>query len=161
VNAEPSPRDRARQVLLDVGVSDAWATALDPDSPDWLREFWDETIAAYSAADVDRIVRQFDPDVTIAQPPELPGAASYRGHEGVVENMLDWPREWEGFRVEPRRVFSPGPDRVVVVGLHSGQSLRMGVEMQVEIVWVYTLRDGLIVRWDMFLDVEQALEATA
>jgi ketosteroid isomerase-like protein len=138
-------------------MDQGWANALDADSPEWLVEFWKETVAAYAAADLNRILLQVDPEIMIQQPAELPGAASYHGHEGFVENVLDWPREWEGFRVEPRRVFSPGADRVVVIGLHSGRSLRMGVEMKAEIVWVYTLRDGLITRWDMYLSLDEAL----
>jgi hypothetical protein len=35
----------------------------------------------------------------------------------------------------------------------------MKIDVEAEIVWLYTLREGRTTRWDMFMSVEQAVEA--
>ena len=119
-----------------------------------------ETYEVWRAGDLDRMLAQSHAEIVVVQPPELPDARTYHGHEGVIDALLDWPREWEDFSVEPTRVFAVGDDRVVVDTIHRGRSLRMGIEIEAPIVWLFTQEGGMTRRWDMFTSVEQALEAT-
>ena len=59
------------------------------------------------------------------------------------------------------RVFALDEDRIVVIAIHRGRSLRMGIEVEVEIVWLYTLRQGLLSRWQMFVSLDDAVRAAA
>jgi ketosteroid isomerase-like protein len=156
---EDDRRRRARQVMADLEVGEGWFDVLDPDSPDWLSDWVRDTYAIWSTADLDRLLGQSHPEIVVVQPHELPDARSYHGMEGVIDALLDWPQEWEDFSVEPRRVFAAGDDRVVVDTIHRGRSLRMGIEIEAPIVWLFTQEDGMTRRWDMFTSVDQALEA--
>jgi ketosteroid isomerase-like protein len=118
-----------------------------------------QTVDAYRAGDLEWLLQQTHPEAEIVQPPEIPGASTYRGREGMIDALLDWPREWEDFQVEPKRIFAVDDDQVVVVALHRGRSRRIEIEVEAEIAWLFTRRDGLTTRWDMFMSVEQALSA--
>jgi ketosteroid isomerase-like protein len=148
-----------RQAMRDFELGEEWLEVLDPDSPSWLVDYQRELIAAYRAGDLGWLLETTDPEVEIVQPPEFPDARTYRGHEGMLEALLDWPSEWEDFRIEPKRVFRVDDDRYVVEAIHRGRSLRMGIDIEAEIVWLFTRRDGRLVRWDMFMSLEQALGA--
>jgi ketosteroid isomerase-like protein len=155
---EDDRRRRARQVMVDLEVGEDWLEVLDPDSPDWLRDWVRATYDIWSTGDLDRVLGQSHLEIVIVQPHELPDARTYHGKDGVIEALLDWPKEWEDFSVEPRRVFAVGDDRVVVDTIHRGRSLRMGIEIEAPIVWLFTLESGLTRRWDMFTTVDEAVE---
>ena len=48
-----------------------------------------------------------------------------------------------------------------MIAIHRGLSRRMGIEVEVEIVWLYTLRQGLLSRWQMFVSLDDAVRAAA
>jgi len=85
-----------------------WLGSLDPDSPPWVVAWQRETVDAYRAGDLEWLLERTDPEIEIVQPPEIPGARSYRGLDGLIDALLDWPLEWEDFSVEPKRIFAPG-----------------------------------------------------
>ena len=153
-------RERARQVLIDLSVSagDDWLDAIDPESPAWMVDLQRQTLDAYRTGNLEWVLEQANPEIEIVQPSEFPGARTYRGHDGLIEALLDWPREWEKFRVEPKRVFACNDRQFVVVAIHRGRSRRMGIDVEGEIVWPFTRQGGRTTRWDMFLSLEQALE---
>jgi hypothetical protein len=70
------------------------------------------TVTAYLAAirdgDFGPLLVHFDPEVLVNQPPELPDAKSYRGHNGVVEALGDWPSQWDEFRADILEVIDGG-----------------------------------------------------
>ena len=114
-------------MMIDLGVEvDAWLRAVDPDSPERIVDWTRQTADAWQRGDLERLLERSDPEIVIVQPRELPDARTYRGHDGVIEALLDWPREWENFQVEPKRIFALDDDRVVVDTVHRGRSLRMG-----------------------------------
>jgi ketosteroid isomerase-like protein len=65
-----------------------------------VRESFTAYLAAVRDADFRPLLVHFDPEVLVKQPPELPDAKSYRGHDGVVEAFGDWPSQWDELRVE-------------------------------------------------------------
>jgi ketosteroid isomerase-like protein len=152
-------RERARQVMMDLEIGDEWLSVLDPDSPTWIADYIREFSDAYRTGDLDWLLEQSDPEIEIVQPAEFPDGRTYRGHDGVVEALLDWPNEWEDFQLEPKRVFAVDDEQFVVVAMHKGRSRRFGVEVAAEIVWLFRRREQRTTRWDMFMNVEQALAA--
>ena len=54
------------------------------------------------------------------EPPELPDAKSYRGHDGVVEALGDWPSQWDEFRAEILEVIDGGETVVQLTRRSSG-----------------------------------------
>jgi ketosteroid isomerase-like protein len=144
--------------MVDIEVGEDWFDALDPNSPDWLCDWVRATYDIWRTGDLDRLLGQSHPEIMIVQPHELPDARAYHGKEGVINALLDWPREWEDFAIEPKRIFAVGGDRIVVDTIHRGRSLRMGIDVQAEVVWLFTQEGELTRRWEMFLSVGQALD---
>ena len=48
-----------------------------------------ESFAAWERGDLDWLDRHTDPQVEIAQPPNLPGTSTYTGKEGMREALRD------------------------------------------------------------------------
>ena len=113
--------------------------------------------AAWDKGDVPSIVDTCAPDVEIVQPAEVPDSKSYRGHEGVVVAFEDWPKQWDVFQVTLERVIDGPEDRVISV--HSQHLEARGMNLDQEVAFVHTFNEGKMVRLDMFLSREQALEA--
>jgi ketosteroid isomerase-like protein len=159
--ASEDRHEAAREVIRQLGFGEHWKTFIDPDMPPALMEIVIATLRAYTRADIDWLIANGHPDLVISQPPEFPDARSYRGDEAVVDALLDWPRQWENFHVEPRRVFAPDDEHVVIVALHKGRPHSIDIEVEAEIAFLLHYRDGLATNWDMFLSVEEALGRAA
>ena len=116
-----------------------------------------EMYAAWERGDIDWIVEHSDPEVEIVQPPEVPDAKTYRGHAGVREAFEDWPKQWDEFRVELLDVIDVSDTQTISVTRHNLTA--RGIEMEQEVAYVHTSRDGLGIRVEMFFGREQALAA--
>jgi ketosteroid isomerase-like protein len=153
--------EAAREVMRRLDLDARWEAALDPDMSPKLRELSLELFAAYRRGDLEWLLEHTDPEIEIVQVPEIPDSSTYTGREGMVDALLDWPLQWDDFRIEPRRVFSPTPDTLIVAARHSGRPHSMDIPVEADIFFAFRWRDGLITRWDMFLTLDEALGQTA
>jgi ketosteroid isomerase-like protein len=153
--------EAARQVMRQVASGADWDAVLDPDTPPELRELARGIFRAYREGDLEWVLEHTDLDIEIVQVPEIPDSSTYTGHEGFVDALLDWPLQWEDFRIEPQRVFAPNPDNLIVIAIHGGRPHSMDIEVEAEIVFVFRWRDGLVTRWDMYLTLDEALSRAA
>ena len=152
--------EAARQVLLDFHMGDEWEAVVEEGIPPELSVIQRELIAAYRNADVEWLLEHTDPDVEITQIPELPDARTYRGHGGFIDALLDWPRQWQDFTVEPRRLFAVGDDHLAIATINRGRPPSMDIEVEAEIVFLMRWRDGRMTDWNIFMTVDEAV-ATA
>jgi uncharacterized protein len=81
----------------------------------------------------------------------------YRGHEGVLEFVALFNSPWVEMVVEPERFIDLG-EQVLVLSRFRGTG-RAGIETQLALAHLWTLRDGQVTRMDAFSDHEKALEA--
>jgi ketosteroid isomerase-like protein len=116
-----------------------------------------ETYAAWQRGDIEWIVDHSDPAIEIIQPPELPDSKTYRGHAGVVEAFDDWPKQWDEFRVELVEVIDVSHDQVIWVTRHHLSA--RGIDIDQEVAYMHTWRDGLGIRVEIYLTRAEALEA--
>ena len=90
--------------------------------------------------------------------PEMPDAGTYRG--AVARVWLDaWVDSFDRLTFEPVEFSDVGDDRVLIEYIQRGWAA--GSDVAVELVnWsLATVRDGRVVRWQMFTDRAEALEA--
>ena len=87
-----------------------------------------------------------------------PTAGAYRGAAEAEEEVRTWREPFDDFRWEPKEVLL-GESCFVVVGDMAGRGRTSGLEVQTEESHVWTLRDGRIVRMQMFVDRGEALAA--
>jgi hypothetical protein len=92
--------EAAREVMRQVARGD-WYSAFDPDLPPEVEEFARGIIEAYRRGDLVWLLDHTEPEVEIVQVPEIPDARTYTGHDGLVDALLDWPRQWEDFGSRP------------------------------------------------------------
>ena len=144
---------------VDLPLREDWMATIDPDMPEEQRKLQVEVGDAYLNGDVEWLLEHTHPDAEIIQPPELPGARSYLGREGMIEALLDWPRQWERFGLAPRRTFAVDDQWVLTVALHRGHAREIDIDVEAEITWAVRWQERLMVRWEMYMTVEGALEA--
>lgn len=116
--------------------------------------------AAFDRGDIEGVLRLCDEDIVITQPPELPGVPrEQRGHRGVLEAFAIWPEQWDDYRIEILRIAAAPSGKVIVTTRNRGRGKQSGVEVDMEISFVFTVRDAKISEWRLFVQEDQALEA--
>jgi ketosteroid isomerase-like protein len=114
---------------------------------------------AFLREDWEQIVGGLDPSVEVIEPPGVVGSRVYYGREGFVKAMKAWPSQWDDFRAELVKVIDANDEQVVWLTRHHGRGKGSGIEIEGEIAYVTTFRDGMVVRWEMFWSLTDALEA--
>jgi ketosteroid isomerase-like protein len=115
---------------------------------------------AFTRGDTEGVLRLCDESIVITQPPELPGVPRQQhGHPGVLEAFGIWPEQWDDYHIEISRIVADPGDYVVVATQQGGRGKRSGVDVQMDFTFVFTVRGGKIVEWQIFMNEEQAVEA--
>jgi ketosteroid isomerase-like protein len=81
------------------------------------------------------------------------------GRSARIDVERRWRADWGEFRFVPEEVMDLGDDRVMVVGHIGAIGLGSGVALDTEWAALYELDGGEVVREQIFLDREEALEA--
>ncbi|MGH2500362.1 MAG: nuclear transport factor 2 family protein [Candidatus Limnocylindria bacterium] len=90
---------------------------------------------------------------------EFPGLAGvYDDRRDPNPRLRSWLSEWEYWRVEADDYLELG-DHVVVLARYHGRGKGSGVELQQEGAHVFELREGQVVRLEIFADRERAIES--
>ena len=116
--------------------------------------------AATGRGDVAAALALIDPEVEInyrGVVPDLYGR-DLHGHPGVSEVMATITGEFSEFEAGLEEIFDAG-DKVVVVVFQRGVGRASGVPVERRVGQVWTVRDGMVLRWQIFKDRAEALEA--
>ena len=116
--------------------------------------------AATGRGDVAAALALIDPEVEInyrGVVPDLYGR-DLSGHEGVGEVMATITSEFSEFEAAPEEILD-ADDKVVVVVFQRGVGRASGIPVERRVGQVWTVRDGMAVRWQIFKDRAEALEA--
>ena len=151
--------EAVRQVLRDFDMGDEWEAAVEDSIPPELASLLGELLQAYRDADVEWLLEHTDPNIVITQIAELPDARTYRGCEGFVDALLDWPLQWRDFQIEPLRLFAVGDDQLVIDSINRGRPASVDIEVEAEIVFLMRWRDRLLTDWNIFMTVDEAVAA--
>ena len=86
------------------------------------------------------------------------GGRSWHGRDGTRQGMTSFMGTWDDYHYEVRDVIYCG-DQVLVQGWQRGRGKSSGVEVSESIYTVYTVREGRVIRYQLFRDEGQAREA--
>jgi ketosteroid isomerase-like protein len=113
---------------------------------------------AYFRGDEKAMLEFVDRDVVVTQFADQPDARPYHGHEGMLRAITEWVDTWDDYAIEFRSVRELGNE--VLFSLHQrGRGKASGIELEADVFFVYSVRDGKVVRWQMFPSEAEALEA--
>ena len=112
---------------------------------------------AWQAPDVKSLFRFYDPAI-VWESHYGPISGAYHGHEGVRQFFREWTEPLESFHAQAETFIDAG-DRVVVATRISARGKASGVGGEMLQGMVYRLRNGLVIRVDLFETTSEALEA--
>src|SRR5918996_3337950 len=121
-------------------------------------DLFHEGTAAWNRGDYEVIVDMCHPDVEWSFSDRLPDATGeIRGKDAVRGFFERFTGDWAEISIRPERLADPGDEVVALVEFVARG--RDGIEASMHFVHVWTIRDGLIVRFRGFQTFEEALEA--
>jgi ketosteroid isomerase-like protein len=115
-----------------------------------------QAIEAFNTRDRDRLLSLLDPEIEFRSAVEQ---KTYRGHAGMVRYREDIDAVMEEFRIEGDRFLDAGRDRVVHLYRLVGRGAGSGVPVSREVGALWQLRNGKLLKGEIYLDQRQALEA--
>ncbi len=115
-----------------------------------------QAMAAFNARDRDRLLSMCDPEIEFHSAAEQ---KTYRGLDEMVRYREDVDAVMEEFRIEEDRFLDAGSDRVVLLYRMVGRGAESGVPVSREVGAVWQLRDGKLLKGEIYLDQRQALAA--
>jgi uncharacterized protein len=142
--AEPSARCRSRDT----------ARAMSEENVEIVRRLYE----AVNSAGIEAAMELVHPDAIVVPPPNWPEASTRRGL-AVQEFARQWVETFEAFRVEPERYLDTGGEQVVAYVRDRGRIRGTDTEIDARLIHVWTVTAGKIIRWEVFSDEAQALEA--
>jgi len=112
---------------------------------------------AFTTRDAGVLQELLAPDIKISQSPELPWGGEYESHDGAFTFLLKLVEHIES-QVTTDSMFAAG-NHVVQTGRTRGKVLANGATFDVPEVHVWELRDGKVVRFQVYIDTPAMLEA--
>jgi ketosteroid isomerase-like protein len=117
-----------------------------------------EAFGAYLQGDEAPLYALASPEIVVTQFPDQLDVSDFHGHDGMRRMMAGWLGMWEDWTIEPLS-FSAEGDVVVVNAMQRGRGKASGAPMESPVTFVFTLREGAVVRWQMFHAEEEARAA--
>ncbi|MFL5866410.1 MAG: nuclear transport factor 2 family protein [Thermoleophilaceae bacterium] len=116
-------------------------------------------IAACNGDDTGIAIALCDPGFEMTESSELPGAATTAGVDGLRRYFAGWQRNWSEWDWQEEEILDLPPDMVLVMALLKLRGLRSGIWVERRWAYLFTVRDGKLLRQDGFDEKAQALEA--
>ena len=88
-----------------------------------------------------------------------PEQQTYAGFEGAQAFLADWLEAFDDWEIEPEQYIEADGDRVVVILRQRGRSKASGATIEMRFGQVWTIKDGLSTRMQMYASPAEALEA--
>ena len=126
------------------------------DNVDVIQGAWD----AFGRGDIDKATAVADASAEFAAPDTLPWGGTYSGPEGWADLLASVVGNFDKFEAKPEKVLGADDDHVIVVARMTGRT-KKGDEVENEVVWVYKMRNGQVVRGDAFTDTASLRDALA
>lgn len=114
---------------------------------------------ASAAGDLDALRSTLAPDVEWTEMAGFPLAGTYRTPEGVTSQVMErLAAEWDDWAVHDDTYVADG-ENVVVLARYTAVNKATGKAIDVRVAHHFTVRGGLIVRFEQFVDTAKVREA--
>lgn len=112
----------------------------------------------WNRGDVDGFLEFLDPEVELRDPPEAPDAQVWHGHEGYQQAVEQFMAAWEDASIEPKEIVDAG-DRVLVRVNYRVRGKDQGIEIELDVFHVVTIRDRQAILIEIYGDEDTARRA--
>jgi ketosteroid isomerase-like protein len=117
-----------------------------------------QLVERWNAGDVEGSLELYTDDAVMLSGPDWPEQVTWRGHEGIRANMIEWISVWESSEVEIGSLVTHG-DRIAGKGVWTTRGRASGAGGQLPFAVVLTVRGGRIAVLEWFTDYDAALAA--
>ena len=100
-----------------------------------------------------------DPEIEIETDPRHPQAGVYRGIERYRAFLEEFEEAYERTTVVPERIYAHGDQVLTVVSVHR-RPRGSSIEVESRVAFLWTVRDGRLVREQAFAEPDRALAET-
>jgi ketosteroid isomerase-like protein len=113
---------------------------------------------AWNRGDTPSALALIDPEIEVEKTQGGFNEGTYRGHAGLSQVLQDFWDQFEFDRSEVKEYMDAKGDVLTAV-IHHGRGKGSGIEVEMWHWNLWTLRDGKIVRLQLFLDRAEAMRA--
>jgi ketosteroid isomerase-like protein len=114
---------------------------------------------ASAAGDLEALRATLAPDVEWTEMAGFPLAGTYRTPEGVTSNVMErLARDWDEWTAHDDTYVVDG-ENVVVLARYTAANKATGKRLAVRVAHHFTVRGGLIVRFEQFVDTAKVRDA--
>jgi ketosteroid isomerase-like protein len=118
---------------------------------------------AYQTGDIlpwrRHVEKTFEPEVVLEAGTEAFTEGEWRGHEGAIGFVANQMEVLEGMWLRADEYIDVDEDWLVVAATFGGRAQHTGIPVEMHPFHVFKLRDGRVLRWQVFLERGDALEA--
>lgn len=126
-------------------------------SPDDRLALVGRTWDLYNAGEFEAALEIFDPEVEVYSSSELANPGTFRGVEALVRWIATWNEAWESFHLEDVETVPVGEHHAVTRMHQAGIGRGSGVEVAMDVGWLYEIRDGRCVHLGLHPSFASAL----
>jgi uncharacterized protein len=116
---------------------------------------------AFNRGDIEAVLALFDPAVELGVLEQSPIAGEFHGHEGFRALLAENSDMFADYRNLPEEIVEAAEDAIVVVVRSEARGRVSGAEVSGQVVHLWRLRDGKVVRLQVFDSREAALRAAS
>src|SRR2546430_16272920 len=113
---------------------------------------------AWEADDLGGLLAVFDDELVTRRLAPMPDPGTWHGPEGAIEVAAEWMEAFDEFKMKAEEFIDAG-DHVVVRVAQEGRGSGSGAPVTGTFWFVYGVRDGKAVTWDMYGTRREALKA--
>jgi ketosteroid isomerase-like protein len=105
------------------------------------------------------VFESYGPEIEVHEDRRFPEAGVYRGMKAVKRYFARFTESFDEFSFEAEQFEDLSEDRVLVLFRLRTRGKDSGAEVEARPGWIFTVREGLVVRIDAFLDPAEARAA--
>ena len=111
---------------------------------------------AFGRGDIGAVIEMLDDDISWSVPATVPHGGQFKGKDGVGSFFQGLGGAWESLGLDVESLSEAGDDLVISV-LRASGTRQGGQAAEYGATHVFTVRDGRVVRFREFLDVDAPL----
>jgi ketosteroid isomerase-like protein len=122
-------------------------------------EVIEELTGLWNAGDNEGVLAMYTEDAVQQTGPHWPEQATYSGHAEIRASMEEWQAMWETTSVEIESLEEQGDDKVVAIGAWRMRGRASGIDGEMPIFILFTVRGGKVARLEWHSDRDSAVAA--